>query len=149
MDFENRPLNVAQTHNQQNPYTDISPYLMRFGFPIVNYPNFMLSGNELFLYAVPAELYNAARKIDQADFKDGDLIITNQRIAFIVENISFQCPIVDVEACEIVNDEVVLIETKTFSYTFMINHELIPYVQKMVLLAKSPGIIEKGLFELV
>ncbi len=147
MDFKNNPLEVVRAHNQQNPYTDIFPYVMKVCFPIVDYPDFALSERELFLYAVPAGLYNVARNVSLADFEVGDLIITNQRIAFIVESGSFQCPITDVKACEIVNDEMVVIETRTKSYTFQVNQELTPYVHLMVILALQQPKVGRDLFE--
>ena len=127
----------VKAHNCQNPYADIFPSVVGIDFPIVNYPDFELFKKELLLYAAPAGLYNGARKEALADFKDGVLIITNKRVAFNVDNDSFQCPISDVVACEIVNDELVLIETNMITYTFMVNKEVTPLVRNVVTAAKS------------
>lgn len=145
--IEIKSLKNVKVHNSQNPYTDISPYVLKVDFPIVDYPNFALAEKELFLYATPAGLYDAAGDVSMFQTNVGDLIITNQRIAFVVEEGAFQCPIADVKACEIVNDEMVLIETKTKSYAFQVNQELTPYVHMMVILALQQPQVGRDLFE--
>lgn len=122
----------VQFHNCVNPYTDIYPFLVNVGFPIVNYPGFVLSENESFLYAAPAEVFNGIRAVPLADFKLGDLIVTNQRISFIFENGSIQYRIEDIKVCEIVNDEMVVIETCADSYIFLLKKEFTVYVHKLV-----------------
>ena len=130
-------LPAVKAHNCQNPYADIFPSVVGIDFPIVNYPDFELFKKELLLYAAPARLHNGTSKIALADLNDGVLIITNKRVAFNVDNDSFQCPIGDVVACKIVNDELVLIETNTISYTFMVNKVVTPFVRSVVTAAKS------------
>lgn len=126
----------VKAHNCQNPYADIFPLVVGIGLPIVNYPDFELLEKELYLYVAPAGLYNGARKIALADFNGGVLIITNKRVAFNVDNDSLQCPIGDVVACEIVNDELLLIETNMNTCTFMVNKEVTPIAHIMLRAAK-------------
>ena len=130
-------LPAVKAHNLQNPYADIFPSVVGIDFPVVNYPDFELFKKELLLYAAPAGLHNGTSMIALADLNDGVLIITNKRVAFNVDSDSFQCPIGDVVACKIVNDELVLIETNTITYTFMVNKEVTPFVRNVVTAAKS------------
>lgn len=138
----------VKAHNCQNPYADIFPIAVApFDFPTINYPDFELLDKEFILYVAPAGLYNSARKVELADLNDGVLIITNKRIAFNVDNDSFQCPISDVVAYEIVNEELVLIETNMITYTFMVNKAVTAIVRQMMETAKLWDDSEYDLFE--
>lgn len=96
------------------------------------------------LYTAPVvALYNAARDVSLADFKHGDLLITSRHITFIpwnnspefdINNDLFHCPVEDIKACEIINDERVVIETSENSYTFQIHKRIIPNIHKLVTL---------------
>ena len=95
------------------------------------------------LYTAPVALYNTARDVSLADFEHGDLLITSRHIAFIpwnnspefvIDNYLFHCPVEDIKACEIINDERVVIETSENSYTFQIHKKIIPNIHKLVTL---------------
>ena len=126
----------VRAHNCQNPYTDIFPIVVGINLPIVNYPDWMLSEKELFIYVAPAVVYDGAREMSTADFKDWVLIITNKRFMYIIDDEFFQCPIGDVVACEILSDELLLIRTKMISYTLMVNKEVTPIARIMLRAAK-------------
>ena len=123
-------------HNCQNPYTDIFPIVVGINLPIVNYPDWVLLEKELFIYVAPVEVYEGDRAIKSADCNDGVMIITNKRVAFNIDYDYYYCPIGDVVACEIVNDELLLIQTNMFTYRFMVNKDVAPIARIMLRAAK-------------
>ena len=126
----------VRAHNCQNPYADIFPIVVGINLPIVNDPDWVLLEKELFIYVAPAVVYEGAREIRSADCRDGVLIITNKRVAFNDDDDFYYWPIGDVVACEIVNDELLLIKTNMITYTFMVNKEVAPIARIMVRAAK-------------
>lgn len=50
-------------HNKVNPYVDITPYELKVGFPLVNYPGFFPQPNEVVLYAVPAATFKDKEQV--------------------------------------------------------------------------------------
>ncbi len=55
-------LKIAQA-NRVNPYADITPMELGIGFPFVDYDGFFCSGNELLVFACPANVFKDREQI--------------------------------------------------------------------------------------
>jgi len=49
--------------NKLNPYADIIPFKLGFGFPQINYPSFITQPDEFILYAAPAYTFTNTTKV--------------------------------------------------------------------------------------
>ena len=50
-------------HNHNNPYVDITPYVLQIGLPIINYTGFFPQANEVIVYAAPAYTFKDKEQV--------------------------------------------------------------------------------------
>lgn len=119
--------------NRANPYVDVTPYILDYGFPFVDYNGFFCSEGEVIVYACPANVFKDKEQVvgyrgrstgtsvritkglymrsgrsgsnairaEVRKYYNGDLIITNKRIAFIGKDESFECSVDKITATKI------------------------------------------------
>jgi len=56
-------INEIIRHNNDNPYVDITPQVLKIGWPIVNYSYFFTEKNEVIIYVAPIQTFTEKEKV--------------------------------------------------------------------------------------